>query len=297
MKLTWNLRGRLTQWEGPVVLGILNATPDSFHAGSRVDAQAAVDRAGLMLEEGAALIDVGGMSTRPGAEAVSEQAELDRILPVIAAIRKAIPEAVLSVDSYRSGVAREAVHAGALVVNDISAGLLDREMLSTVAGLKVPYIVMHMQGLPATMQDAPSYANVQGEVLHHLGMRMQTAHAAGIADVVIDPGFGFGKELRHNFALLAGLASFTVLEVPLLVGLSRKRMICEALGITAGEALNGTTVLHTVALQKGASILRVHDVRPAVEAITLLRELNRWGDRRHPPGREASEFNLPTAAQ
>jgi dihydropteroate synthase len=277
MKITWNLRGRLTQWDGPVVMGILNATPDSFHARSRVDAEAAVDRAGRMLEEGAAMIDVGGMSSRPGAEAVSEQAELDRILPVLSAIRKAFPEAVLSVDSYRSGVAREAVHAGALVVNDISAGLLDEDMLSTVAGLKVPYILMHMQGKPATMQDAPNYTDVRGEVLHHLSLRMQAAQEAGIADVIIDPGFGFGKEVRHNYALLAGLASFTVLEVPLLVGLSRKRMICSPLGITADEALNGSTVLHTIALLKGASILRVHDVGPAVETIALVREMDRWG--------------------
>jgi dihydropteroate synthase len=277
MKITWNLRGRSTRWDGPVVMGILNATPDSFHAGSRVDAQAAVDRAGRMLEDGAAMIDVGGMSSRPGAEAVSEQAELDRLLPVVTAIRKAFPEAVLSVDSYRSRVAREAVHAGALVVNDISAGLLDADMLSTVAGLKVPYILMHMQGMPATMQDAPTYIDVRGEVLHHLSLRMQAAYAAGIADVIIDPGFGFGKEVQHNYALLAGLASFTVLEVPLLVGLSRKRMICAPLGITANEALNGSTVLHTIALLKGASILRVHDVRPAVETIALVRELERWG--------------------
>ncbi len=277
MKITWNLRGRSTRWDGPVVMGILNATPDSFHAGSRVDAQAAVDRAGRMLEDGAAMIDVGGMSSRPGAEAVSEQAELDRLLPVVTAIRKAFPEAVLSVDSYRSRVAREAVHAGALVVNDISAGLLDADMLSTVAGLKVPYILMHMQGMPATMQDAPTYTDVRGEVLYHLSLRMQAANAAGIADVIIDPGFGFGKEVQHNYALLAGLASFTVLEVPLLVGLSRKRMICAPLGITANEALNGSTVLHTIALLKGASILRVHDVRPAVETIALVRELERWG--------------------
>jgi dihydropteroate synthase len=277
MKINWNLRGRLMQWDGSVVMGILNATPDSFHSGSRVDAQAAVDRAGRMLEEGAALIDVGGMSTRPGAEDVSEQAELDRILPVVAAITKAFPDVILSVDSYRSGVAREAVQAGALVVNDISAGLLDAEMLATVSALKVPYILMHMQGMPATMQDAPFYTDVRGEVVHHLSARMRAAREAGIADIVIDPGFGFGKEVRHNYELLAGLASFTVLEAPVLVGLSRKRMICTPLGIGADEALNGSTVLHTIALLKGASILRVHDVRPAMEAIALTREMNRWG--------------------
>ena len=195
-------------------------------------------------------------------------------MPVVTAIRKAFPEAVLSVDSYRSRVAREAVHAGALVVNDISAGLLDADMLSTVAGLKVPYILMHMQGMPATMQDAPTYTDVRGEVLYHLSLRMQAANAAGIADVIIDPGFGFGKEVQHNYALLAGLASFTVLEVPLLVGLSRKRMICAPLGITANEALNGSTVLHTIALLKGASILRVHDVKEAVEAAKIYKFLN-----------------------
>lgn len=273
MRITWNLRGTLRHWDGPVVMGILNATPDSFHADSRVGVEAAVDRAGRMREEGAALIDVGGMSSRPGSKEVSVTEEVDRLLPVLEAIHKAFPDATLSVDSHRSEVVRQAVRAGASVVNDITAGTFDPDMLTTVASLKVPYILMHMQGTPATMQQAPHYVDVRGEVLGYLSARMQAAHAAGIADVAIDPGFGFGKDLHHNYALLAGLTSLTLLEVPVLVGLSRKRMVCAPLGITAADALNGSTVLHTAALMKGAAILRVHDVKPAVEAVTLVREL------------------------
>ncbi len=273
MRITWNLRGTLRHWDGPVVMGILNATPDSFHADSRVGVEAAVDRAGRMREEGAALIDVGGMSSRPGSKEVSVTEEVDRLLPVLEAIHKAFPDATLSVDSHRSEVVRQAVRAGASVVNDITAGTFDPDMLATVAALKVPYILMHMQGTPATMQQAPHYVDVRGEVLGYLSARMQAAHAAGIADVAIDPGFGFGKDMHHNYALLAGLTSLTLLEVPVLVGLSRKRMVCAPLGITAADALNGSTVLHTAALLKGAAFLRVHDVRPAVEAVTLVREL------------------------
>lgn len=273
MRITWNLRGTLRHWDGPVVMGILNATPDSFHADSRVGVEAAVDRAGRMREEGAALIDVGGMSSRPGSKEVSVTEEVDRLLPVLEAIHKAFPDATLSVDSHRSEVVRQAVRAGASVVNDITAGTFDPDMLATVAALKVPYILMHMQGTPASMQQAPHYVDVRGEVLGYLSARMQAAHSAGIADVAIDPGFGFGKDLHHNYALLAGLTSLTLLEVPVLVGLSRKRMVCAPLGITAADALNGSTVLHTAALLKGAAFLRVHDVRPAVEAVTLVREL------------------------
>ncbi|MEZ4756558.1 MAG: dihydropteroate synthase [Flavobacteriales bacterium] len=274
MRITWNLRGTLRQWDGPMVMGILNATPDSFHAGSRFGADAVVDQAGRMLEEGAAMLDVGGMSTRPGSAEVSPTEEMDRLLPILQAIHSAFPDATLSVDSYRAEVVRQAVQAGASVVNDISAGALDPDMLATVAALKVPYIMMHMKGTPATMQRAPHYEDVRREVLGHLSSRMQAARSAGIADVAIDPGFGFGKDLHHNYALLAGLTRFTVLDAPVLVGVSRKRMICGPLGITAEDALNGSTVLHTIALMKGASILRVHDVRPAVEAVELVRQLS-----------------------
>jgi dihydropteroate synthase len=271
--ITWNLRGRLMHWEAPVVMGILNATPDSFHAASRVSLTEVVDRAGRMLEEGAALLDVGGMSTRPGAAEISVQAELDRLLPVVEALHAAYPEAVLSVDSYRALVAKAAVQVGASVVNDVSAGMLDPAMLSTVASLSVPYIAMHMQGTPATMQLAPHYGDVRREVLHFLSERVVAARGAGIVDVVIDPGFGFGKTQAHNYALLQGLGALTRLGVPVLIGVSRKRMVSGPLGVSAAGALNGTTVLHTIALLKDAAILRVHDVRPAMEAVTLVQEL------------------------
>lgn len=277
MEITWDLRGRLVHWKTPVVMGILNATPDSFHAESRVALSAVVDKAGRMLEEGAAVLDVGGMSTRPGAVEVPQQEELDRLLPVVETLHAAFPQTVLSVDSYRARVAHAAVQAGASVVNDVSAGMLDPDMLATVAALRVPYIAMHMQGTPATMQLAPHYSDVRKEVLHFLSERILAARAAGIADVAIDPGFGFGKSLEHNYALLAGLGALTRLEVPVLIGVSRKRMVSGPLGITAAEALNGSTVLHTIALLNGASILRVHDVRPAVEAVTLVRELQAQG--------------------
>jgi dihydropteroate synthase len=273
MAITWNLRGRLMHWETPVVMGILNATPDSFHAASRVSLTEVVDRAGRMLDEGAALLDIGGMSTRPGAVGISLDAELDRLLPVVEALHAAYPDAVLSVDSYRAQVAKAAVQAGASLVNDVSAGLLDPDMLATVASLHVPYIAMHMQGTPATMQEAPHYADVRGEVLRFLSERISAARAAGIADVAIDPGFGFGKTQTHNYTLLGGLGSFTRFDVPVLIGVSRKRMVSGPLGTTAAEALNGSTVLHTIALMNGASILRVHDVRPAVEAVLLVQEL------------------------
>jgi dihydropteroate synthase len=251
-------------------MGILNATPDSFHADSRVDVNEALRRAERMLEEGAAILDIGGMSTRPGSTAIAEEEELRRVLPVIGALHRRFPEAVLSIDTYRSEVARQAVHAGAGLVNDISAGLLDEAMLPTVAALHVPYIAMHMQGTPATMQAAPHYADVAAEVTRFLSERIHACRAAGIADVILDPGFGFGKTTGHNYTLLRELSRILALGAPVLVGLSRKRMINEVLGTTPEEALNGTTVLNTMALMHGASILRVHDVKEAVQAVKLV---------------------------
>ena len=251
-------------------MGILNATPDSFHAESRVAVDGALRTAERMLEEGAGILDIGGMSTRPGAEAISEAEELQRVLPVIAAIHERFPEAWLSIDTYRSQVARQAVESGACIVNDIAAGLLDPNMLTTVAELGVPYTAMHMQGTPLSMQQAPTYTDVAAEVTLFLSERLNAARAAGIADVVLDPGFGFGKTTAHNYTLLRELGRISALGAPVLVGISRKRMINEVLGTTAAEALNGTTVLNTIAVLGGAAILRVHDVREAVEAVRLV---------------------------
>ena len=270
-RLTLRVKQRLVDLEVPCVMGILNATPDSFHAASRVDLGAALALAERMLGEGAAILDIGGMSTRPGSEAVSVDEELRRVIPVIEAIHQRHPEALLSMDTYRSTVARLAVEAGAGMVNDIGAGLLDAEMLPSVARLGVPYIAMHMQGTPRTMQTAPHYNDVAAEVTHFLSERLQAARAAGIADVLLDPGFGFGKSTAHNYALLNGLERLGALGAPLLVGVSRKRMINEVLGTTADTALNGTTVVNTIALLHGAAVLRVHDVREAVEAIAVVR--------------------------
>lgn len=268
---TVRVKDHLKEVRFPLVMGILNATPDSFHAASRVDLDGALHRAEQMLKEGAAILDIGGMSTRPGAEEVTEDEERRRVVPVVEAIHRHFPEAWLSVDTYRANVARAAVEAGAGLVNDVGAGLLDPAMLPTVAALHVPYIAMHMQGTPRTMQQAPQYADVAAEVTHFLADRLAACHAAGIPDVWLDPGFGFGKTTAHNYALLRELARITALGAPVLVGVSRKRMINEVLGITAAEALNGTTVVNTLALERGADILRVHDVQEAVEVVRL------WG--------------------
>lgn len=278
-KKTLNCRGRLVDLShGPAVMGILNITPDSFFAGSRVPAggaleQALIDRAGQMLQDGASFLDIGGYSTRPGAPDISPSEEADRVLPAIEAIRRHWPEALLSVDTFRAEVARQAVEAGACMVNDVAGGTLDLQMFETVAALQVPYVLMHMRGTPQTMQSMATYTNVVTEVIDELAIQLARLRALGQLDVLLDPGFGFAKTPAHNFALLHRLEAFRVFDEPLLIGLSRKSTIWRTLGITADEALNGTTVLNTVALQKGASILRVHDVREAVEAVTLVGHL------------------------
>lgn len=270
---SWRLKDRLYEPRFPMVMGILNATPDSFHAGSRVDVDGALRLAERMLDEGASILDIGGASSRPGAEEIGEAEEMKRVLPVIEAIAARFPGALLSIDTFHARVAQEAVATGARMVNDISAGTFDNKMLATVAELGVPYVAMHMKGTPRTMQVDPSYPNVVAEVTHYLSERLNSAHSAGIADVIIDPGFGFGKTAAHNYALLRSLAHLTALGVPVLVGLSRKRMINEVLGTAPADALNGTTVLNTIALISGASILRVHDVRESVECVDLVRAL------------------------
>jgi dihydropteroate synthase len=268
--LTLNCKGRLLSLEKPVVMGIINTTPDSFYASSRHSAwDEIVQTAGRMLEDGATILDLGGQSTRPGSEQIGASAEIDRVVPAIEAVHKAFPETFISVDTYHAAVAEASVVAGACIVNDISGGNLDPEMLTTVGKLQVPYVCMHIQGNPATMQDNPQYNNVITEVLDYFIQQVEKCHQAGITDVIIDPGFGFGKTIAHNFQLLKNLRALGLLNCPILVGISRKSTIYKTLGVTADEALNGTTVLNTIGLMQGAQILRVHDVREAKEAIEL----------------------------
>ena len=265
-----NCKGRLLSLDEPVVMGIINATPDSFYEGHlKLNTDEMIALAGKMIQDGASLLDVGGLSTRPGSMPVSVQEETDRVLPIMEAIHKAYPEIILSVDTYNSRVAREAVNSGASIINDISGGNMDIDMLHTVAELGVPYICMHMQGTPASMQQAPVYNDIVTEVLDFFIAKTDTCNKAGIKDVIVDPGFGFGKTIEHNFQLLKALEVFAIIKKPVLAGLSRKGTIYKTLGVTAADALNGTTVLNTIALMNGASILRVHDVKEANEAIKL----------------------------
>lgn len=263
-------RGRLLSVESPVVMGILNLTPDSFYKGSRVAAEKqTLQRAEDMLRDGAAILDIGGASTRPGSKAPGLITEMRRVIPAIEAISKRFPQSWISIDTFHAEVAAAAVDVGAAVVNDISGGLLDAKMLQTVASLKVPYVAMHMQGTPETMQQNPVYENLVLDVFQILKNRYLAAREAGIRDVILDVGFGFGKNLSHNYTLLRDMADFRILGCPLLAGISRKGMVWKALDITADEALNGTTAAHMLALQGGASILRAHDVKEAVEAVRI----------------------------
>lgn len=268
---TLNCKGRLLVVDKPIVMGILNTNNDSFYAGSRVPGtDASLFQAENMLAEGAAILDVGAQSTRPGSERISAGEELKRAIPVIEAIHKRFPEAILSIDTYYSTVAAEAVMAGASMVNDVSAGSMDDSMLGTVGKLNTPFVCMHMKGTPESMHMDPQYENVSREVLDFFIHKTEECRMAGIHDIIIDPGFGFGKTIAHNFQLLKELPLFSMLQRPLLVGLSRKSTIYRTLGITPDEALNGTTVLNCLALQNGASVLRVHDVKEAVETIRLM---------------------------
>ncbi|MFN4284692.1 MAG: dihydropteroate synthase [Lacibacter sp.] len=268
---TLNCKGRLFMLETPAVMGIINCTPDSFYAGSRVTTTGQLlQQAEAMLAAGARILDIGGQSTRPGSEKVDAVTEANRVVPFIARVKETFPDAFVSVDTFYASVARAAVEAGADMVNDISAGTLDAQMLPTVAALRVPYIAMHMKGTPQTMQQQAQYNDVVTEVLQWLLQKIQQCREAGIVDVIVDPGFGFAKTAAHNFRLLRELKAFSMLGCPVLAGLSRKSTIYKTLGCTADEALNGTTVLNTVALLNGASLLRVHDVKEAVEAVQLV---------------------------
>lgn len=278
MKLTpytINCRGRLLDLSTPVVMGIINITDDSFYKESRSkQLHQIIAKAAQHLEEGAAILDLGAQSTRPGAIAVGEREELDRLLPAIHAIINQYPEAIISVDTYYAAVAEKTVQAGAAIINDISAGEMDPRMLETAGRLQAPYIAMHMKGTPDTMQQDPRYNNVVQEVLDYFIQKTAQCRAAGIHDVIIDPGFGFGKTMAHNYSLLRHLTTFNILECPLMAGVSRKSMIYRLLDTTPEEGLNGTTVIHTLALQQGVHLLRAHDVKPAVEAIRILQYMN-----------------------
>lgn len=268
---TLNCGGRLLASERPLVMGIINLTGDSFYAGSRIQTvDEAVAQAGRMLSAGAAILDIGGQSTRPGSRRIPAEEEAQRVIPVLAAIRNQYPEAFISVDTFYAVVAAAAAEAGAAIINDISAGRMDPDLLSTVAKTGLPYVLMHMQGRPDHMQDHPVYADVTGEVHDFLVQGRQHCLELGIRDVILDPGFGFGKTIDHNFELLRNLSVFRIAGAPLLVGLSRKSTVYKTLGTTADQALNGTTVMHTIGLLNGAQLLRVHDVKEAVEAISLV---------------------------
>ena len=259
----------------PRVMGIINITPDSFYdGGSTTTETQIIKQASDMIEQGATFLDVGGYSSRPGATDISQQQEINRVVPAITAIIREFPEALISVDTFRSEVAKQGVKAGACMVNDISAGKLDSKMLETIGALQVPYIMMHMRGTPQTMKTLTEYQNITKQVLFYFSERIAAARAHNINDIVVDPGFGFAKTTVQNFELLNDLELFETLELPVLAGISRKSMVYKTLDILAKQALNGTTALHMVALQKGARILRVHDVKPAKECIMLFKQLN-----------------------
>lgn len=268
--MTINCKGTLVDLSTPKVMGILNITPDSFYDGGALKTDKDIlTQAEKMLAEGAAFLDMGGYSSRPGAVDISIDEEMSRVIPAIKLVLKHFPETLISIDTFRSAVAQKAVDTGAAIVNDISAGILDEHMMPTVAQLQVPYIMMHMRGTPQTMKTLTNYKNVLTEVLSYFSERIATARDLSINDLIIDPGFGFAKTIEQNFELLRQLELFKNLEIPLLAGLSRKSMIYKTLNTTPQEALNGTTALNTIALMKGANILRVHDVKEAVECVRI----------------------------
>lgn len=271
-KLSLNCKGQLVLLNQPLVMGIVNATPDSFFAHSRKQGlEDALKQAEQMIRDGATFIDIGGYSSRPGADDVSEEEELNRVIPVIEYLSKHLNNVLISVDTFRASIAKMAVEAGAFMVNDISSGDADDQMMPTVASLNVPYIMMHKQGSPKTMQQHPSYKNVTLDVLKYFNEKISLAKQAGITDLIIDPGFGFGKTLSHNYQLLRELADFNIAGLPVLVGVSRKKMIQTIANVDVAHALNGTSAANTIAVLNGANILRVHDVKEAVECINIVK--------------------------
>jgi dihydropteroate synthase len=273
-KSTLNVKGNLISLDSPLVMGILNVTPDSFFSESRSTTPDLIStKAEKMLNDGADILDIGGYSTRPGAAEVSEQEETERVLLATETILKEFPEAIISVDTFRSSVAKAGIEAGAAIINDVSGGLLDDEMFATVAKLRVPYILMHMRGTPQTMSKLTNYENLLAEVCAELEAQLAKLKVLGVADVVIDPGFGFAKTIAQNYEMLKNLSYFERFNLPILAGLSRKSMIYKTLESTAKDALNGTTALNMVALTQGAKILRVHDVKEAAETVKLFKQL------------------------
>ncbi len=278
MMHTLNLRGKLYSLCEPKIMGILNVTPDSFYAESRTsDEEHIAARVQQLMDDGADMIDIGGYSSRPGADDVSPEEEMNRLRRGLRVVRRLYPEVPISVDTFRADVARMCVEEeGADIINDISGGMMDRQMFRTVARLGVPYILMHMQGTPDTMQQAPHYDNLRREVMLYFAERIDRLCQMGAKDIIVDPGFGFGKTLEHNYELFHHLDDFNLFNLPLLVGISRKTMIYKLLGGTPQTSLNGTTVLNTIALMKGAHILRVHDVKEAVEAKRIVMKMKEW---------------------
>ena len=273
--MTINCKGNLVDLSTPKVMGILNITPDSFYDGGKYkDETTVLLHVEKMLTEGATFIDIGAYSSRPGAGHVTEEEELKRILPIVEVVNNKFPEAYLSIDTFRSIVAKRCIESGAALINDISGGHLDMQMLPTIGHLKVPYIAMHMKGTPQTMQEHTNYDDLLKEIIYYFTERIAEARKYQIVDFIIDPGFGFSKTLAQNYELLSNLELLAILEKPMLIGASRKSMIYKLLNSSASEALNGTTAINTIALQKGAQILRVHDVKEAMECIAITNQLS-----------------------
>lgn len=260
----------------PLVMGILNVTNDSFHDGGRYTTEDKwLEHTRLMVREGADIIDIGACSTRPGAKEITEHEETERLIPAIRSVRKEFPEIVISADTFRASVAEKAVEAGANIINDISGGTMDKMMFPLIAKLQVPYVLMHIQGTPQTMQNNPDYVNVTDDVFSYFDTQLKELNTLGFSKVILDPGFGFGKTVQHNYELLKNLEKFYSLAHPVLVGISRKSMINKLLNISSKESINGTTILNTIALEKGAKIIRVHDVKEAKEAVKIVEYLKR----------------------
>jgi len=272
--MTINIKGQLIELEFPKIMGVLNLTPDSFYDGGQYNTlDRAIDHTAKMLEEGATFIDVGAFSSKPGASEVNEEEEKKRLFPLLEELLRRFPDTLFSVDTYRAKIAAGCLERGVAMINDISGGQFDPNMMKTVAKHQAPYVLMHLQGKPKDMQNNPTYENVVQDVLHYFSKKIEAAHQCGINDILIDPGFGFGKTVDHNYQLLKHLDLFKSLQCPIMVGLSRKSMIYKTLGLSPHQALNGSTVLHTVALLKGAQIVRVHDVKEAKECTDLLQAL------------------------
>lgn len=273
-KTTLNVKGKLVDLSSPCVMGILNLTTDSFYSNSRINSvELALQRSEVIINEGGKFIDIGAYSSRPGADDVTEQEEIDRMVPVVEAITRNFPDALISIDTFRAKVARNAIESGAHLINDIAAGNMDEAMFQTVADLKVPYIMMHMKGTPQTMQQNTEYQNLMLDMANYFSAKVTELKKLGVNDMILDPGFGFAKTLDQNYKVLQHMNDLDIFELPVLAGLSRKSMIYNFLGGGPEQALNGTTTLNTIALLKGANILRVHDVKAAVECIALVTKM------------------------